>query len=145
MRWDGAASWVYANFQPGDAVGKLSADLVKRVEAVAFRDEPLAEGDELLLQELATTQRQKVVRRLLRYFEVAKRPPIEEADALKQPWRCHGAMQLLVRVAEMPEAFKKRLDHAPYPDMSSAKARREFINTYLPEIEKRLKESGLVD
>ena len=145
MRWDGAASWVYSNVKPGDAVKRLSADLVKRVEAVAFRDEPLGEGDELLLQELAATQRQKVVRRLLRYFEVAKRSPINDDDILKQPWRCHGAMQLLVRVAEMPEAFKKRLDRAPYPDMSSSKARREFINAYLLEIEKRLKEVGLVD
>ncbi|HUS35463.1 MAG TPA: hypothetical protein VM680_08950 [Verrucomicrobiae bacterium] len=145
MRWDGAASWVYANDKPSDAVKKLSADLVKRVEAVAFRDEPLAEGDELLLQELAATQRRKVVRRLLRYFEVAKRSPIDDTDILKQPWRCHGAMQLLVRVAKMPEAFKKRLDRAPYPDMSTSMARRDFINAYLPEIQERLKAAGLLD
>jgi hypothetical protein len=144
-RWDGAASWVYDIELPGDALKKLEPDLAKRVEAVAFRNEPLGEGDELLLQELAPAHRRKVVHRLLRYFAVAKKSPIDEEDILQQPWRCHGAMQLLARVAHMPEVFKKQLDHAPYPDLSGARPRREFINVYLPAIEKRLKEAALVE
>jgi hypothetical protein len=132
-RWDGAASWMNVSPTPGEALSKLSAELTRRLEAVAFRNEPLAQGDELLLREFAPSQPRKVVERLMRYFRVAGNEEVE------QPWRCHGAMELLARVAGMSEAFRQELNKAAYPDFSSVRARRDFIERYLPQIKKRLK------
>jgi hypothetical protein len=45
----------------------------------------------------------------------------------------------------MSDSFKNRLDLAPYPNLSTANARHHFIDTYLPEIKQRLKESSLLE
>jgi hypothetical protein len=141
LRWHGAASWIDDRAKPGEALQKMTPELSKRIEAVAFRDEPLGDGDELLLRELAPARPQQVARRLLRYFEVAVRS--DNQNKLAQPWHCHGAMQLLIQVGGMPAAFKERFEAAPYPDVSWPESRARFVNLYLPEIEARLRETGL--
>jgi hypothetical protein len=138
-RWDGAASWMNESPRPGEALSKVATNLVRRLEAVAFRDEPLAQGDELLLREFAPSQPRKVVERLLGYFRVAGN------EELEQPWRCHGAMELLARVAGMPEVFREELNKAAYPDFSTVAARRVFIERYLPQIKKRLRDIGILE
>ncbi len=138
-RWDGAASWMDLE-KPGEAVKKLPPNLAKRIEAVAFREEPLAAGDELLLRELAVARPKEATRRLLSYFQLAAQP-----GPLPQPWRCYGAMELLIQIAGMPATFRNEFVKAPYPDFSSSHARAGFIRTYLPAIEARLKEKALVD
>ncbi len=136
FRWDGAAGWINDKAKPGDALRKLPAELVKRVEAVAFRDEPLGAGDELLLRELSETRPQEVIQRLRRYFAAAAAP--EDQGKFEEPWRCLGAMTLLSQVAKMPEEFRRALEMAPLPNLSAPKARAEFIDRYLPAIEARL-------
>jgi hypothetical protein len=143
MRWDGAASWLYRSAKPGESLALLPPDLAARVRAVALRNEPLDEGDDLLLREFAPAHAREVVRRLLNYFQVAIDPSRE--GPLEQPWRCFGAMQLLMRIAQMPKPFMDRLDFGPYPDFSNSRARQDFIGAYLPDIQKRLKEAKLVD
>jgi hypothetical protein len=146
LRWDGAASWIGDNANPGEALKKLSPKLIERVEAVAFRDEPLAFGDDLLLRELAATRPRPVIRRVLRYLELASRKPANDTDAVfEEPWRCLGAVELLIQVAGMPPEFRERFRTASYPNLASSPSRAEFIDTYLPRIKARLKELALVD
>lgn len=142
-RWDGAASWLYKNGNAGEALRKLPPDLAKRVEAVALRDEPLGDGDDLLLREFAPAHAREVVRRVQSYFRFATKRDCD--TPLEEPWRCLGAMELLIAIADMPPEFRERFKAAPYPNMSSAGARRDFIQTYLLEIETRLKGAGLVN
>jgi hypothetical protein len=143
MRWHGAASWLNENAKPGEALKKLPADLAKRIEAIALRDEPLLEGDEILLQEFSAAYPREVVGRLRRYFDVASHPCSD--GPLEQPWHCIGAIQLLMRMADMPQSFRDQLDKGSYPNVSDSHARSEFINLYLPKIETRLRELGFAD
>lgn len=142
-RWDGAASWIFGHEKDGEALKKLPADLAKRVEAVAFRDEPLADGDDVLLREFAPAHAKRVVRRVLRYFAAATK--LDCKVAIEQPWRCSGAMELLIRIADMPAEYRERFANGPYPNLSDANARRSYVNVWLPEIETRLKSMGLVE
>jgi hypothetical protein len=139
-RWDGAASWLYGSDHAGEALRKFPADLAKRVEAVALRDEPLGDGDDLLLRELAPAHAREVVQRVRNYFRFATKRDWDEA--MEEPWRCLGAMELLIAITDMPPAFRERFRAAPYPNMSSAGERRNFIQAWLPEIETRLKGVG---
>jgi hypothetical protein len=144
FRWDGAAGWIGERAKPGDALCKLPAELVKQVEAVAFRDEVLGAGDELLLRELSIARPKEVIERLRRYFAAATAtenlmlPTPDKPGVFKDPWRCLGAMTLLCEVAGMSEEFRRDLEMAPLPNLSTAKARGEFIGRYLPAIESRL-------
>lgn len=144
-RWDGAASWVSEGANPGEAFAKLPPDLAARVEAVTFRNELLGPGDELLLRELAPAHRRKVVQRLRKYFSEAARPSRGDVEEFPQPWRCSVAMELLADVAGMSDAFKEGLAKSPYPDFSSSRKRRDFVENYLPAIDKRLRETGVLD
>ena len=141
-RWDGAASALYDYAKHNQTLTNLPPDLLKRIETVAFRNEPLGPGDEILLDQLASLHPRKVAHRILNYFNAAIVPSADKQDNFPQPWRCHGAMQLLARIASMPEQFKTDFNNAPYPNLSTPQARQHFINTYLPEIHTRLIESG---
>ena len=143
-RWDGAASCLYDYAKLNQNITNLPPDLFRRLEAVAFRNEPLGPGDEILLNELASVHPRQVAQRVLNYFNAAIIPSEDKQDNFPQPWRCHGAMQLLARVATMPEKFKTDLNNAPYPNLSTAESRKHFINNYLPEIQTRLTQSGLL-
>jgi hypothetical protein len=143
MRWDGVASWLSGSGKAGEALSKLPADLAKRVEAVAFRDEPLGGGDEMLLREFAPMHPKPVVRRILSYFSYAR--SWQSESELQEPWRCIGAVELLIRIAAMPKEFKDRFDASPYPDVGTPSARAQFFRAYLPEVEKRLTEAGLAE
>jgi hypothetical protein len=143
-RWDGAASCLYACSKQNQTLTNLPPDLFRRMEAVAFRDEPLGPGDDVLLPELAATHPRKVVERILNYFQTAAASPYDYPEKLPQPWRCYGAMQLLAKIADMPKEFIAGLNDAPFPNLSTPSARRDFIQTHLKEIQQRLNQKGLL-